>query len=151
MEALENKKTDHPLMLGQVLDKQVQSYLAALRESGAIVNTAIVIACAMGVVKSHDSNLLQCNGGHIVVTKQWAKYLMERMGLVKRRASTKAKVSLPDSDRLKALFLFDVKAVIEMEEIPPELVGSNRHPLCACVQLDNGESGFQTSRNSRYR
>ena len=73
----------------------------------------------MGVVKSHDSNLLQCNGGHIVLTKQWAKYLMERMGLVKRRASTKAKVSLPNFDRLKAQFLFDVKAVIE---IPPELV-----------------------------
>ena len=50
VEALENKKTGRPLML----DKQVQSYLAALRESGAVVNTAIVIACAMGVVKSHD-------------------------------------------------------------------------------------------------
>ena len=50
------------------------------------------------------------------MTKQWAKYLMD---LVKRRASTKAKVSLPDFDRLKAQFL---KAVIEMEEIPPELV-----------------------------
>ena len=56
VEALENKKTGRPLMLSQDLDKQVQSYLAALRESGAVVNTAIVIACAMGVVKSHDSN-----------------------------------------------------------------------------------------------
>ena len=86
------------------------------------MNTAIVSACAMGVLKSHDSNLLQCNGRHIVLTKQWAKYLMERMGLVKRQASMKAKVSLPDFDRLKAQFPFDVKAVIEMEETPPELV-----------------------------
>ena len=44
------------------------------------------------------------------------------MGFVKRRASTKAKVSLPDFDRYKAQFLFDVKAVIEMEEIPCELI-----------------------------
>ena len=52
-------------MLSQDLDKQVQSCLAALRENGAVVNTAVVIACAMGVVKSHDSTLLQCNGGGI--------------------------------------------------------------------------------------
>ena len=122
VEALENKKTGRPLMLGQDLDKQVQLYLAPLRESGAVVNTSIVIACAMGVVKSHDSNLLQCNGGHIVLSKQWAKYLMERMGLVKRRASMKESVSLLEFDRLKAQFLFDVKAVMEIEEIPPELV-----------------------------
>ena len=56
------------------------------------------------------------------MTKQWAKYLMEHMGLVKRRASMKAKVSLSDFDRLKAQFLFDVKVMIEMKEIPPELV-----------------------------
>ena len=98
MEALENKKTGCPLMLGQDSDKQVQSYLAALRESGTEVNTAIVIACAMDVVKSHISNLLHCNGGHIVLSKQWTKYLMECMGLVKRRASMKAKVSLPEFD-----------------------------------------------------
>ena len=114
VEALENKKTGRPLMLGQDLDKQVQSHLAAPLESGAVVNTAIVIACAMDIVKSHNSNLLQCNGGHIVLSKPWVKSLMERMGLVKRRASTKAKVSLPEFDRLKAQFLFDVKAVMEL-------------------------------------
>ena len=51
------------------MDKQVRAYLAALRENGAVVNTTIAIACATGVVISHDSNLLQCNGGHILLTK----------------------------------------------------------------------------------
>ena len=71
-------------MLGQDLDKQVKSYLAALCESGTVVNTAIVIACAMAVMKSHNSNFLQCNSGNIVLSKQWTKYLVEHMGLVKR-------------------------------------------------------------------
>ena len=114
---LVNKKTGRPLMLGEDLDKQVQAYLKELRENGAVVNTAITIACARGVVKNVDSNLLECNGGHISLTKHWAKYLLERMGFVKRPASTKAKVSLPDFERFKAQFVFDVKAVIEMEEI----------------------------------
>ena len=64
----------------------------------------------------------QCNEGHVSLTKHWAKYLMERMGLGKRPASTKAKVSLPDFDRFKVQFPFDVKAVIEIEEIPCELI-----------------------------
>ena len=122
MKELANKNIGRPLTLGEDLDKQVRAYLSALRENGAVVNTAITIACAKGVVKCFDSNLLECNGGHISLTKHWAKYLMERMGFVKRRASTNAKVSLPDFERFKAQFIFDVKAVIEMEEIPSELV-----------------------------
>lgn len=102
----------------------MQAYfkLVFLRQNGAVVNTAITMACAEGVVKSYDRNLLECNGGHISLTKHWAKYLMERMGFVKRRASTKAKVSVSDFDQLKAQFVFDIKAIIEMEEIPGELV-----------------------------
>lgn len=68
-------------MLGEELDKQVHTYLRAFRENGAIV---IAIACAQGVIKAHDSNLLVCNGGHISLTKPWAKYLLNRMGFVKR-------------------------------------------------------------------
>ena len=114
-----DKKRGHPLLLGCELDKQVLAYLISLHENGAVINTTITMACAEGVVKS---NLLVCNGGHMLLTKHWAKYLMERMGFVKRRASTKAKVSVSDFQQLKAQFVFDVKTVIEMVEIPGELV-----------------------------
>jgi hypothetical protein len=119
---LVNKKLGRPLMLGEDLDKQVRAYLTALRENGVVVNTAITIACAKGVVKCFNSNLLDCNGGHISLTKHWAKCLMERMEFVKRRANTKTNISLPDFERYKAQFIFDVIAVIEMEEIPSDLV-----------------------------
>ena len=122
LRALPNRKSGRPLMLGDDLDKQVRAYLTSLRENGAAVNTAIAIACATGIVKSHDSNLLECNGGHVLLTKHWAKYLLRRMGFVKRRASTAAKVSPSCFEKLKAQFNFDIKAVIEMEEIPSELV-----------------------------
>ena len=113
---LPEKKTGRPLMLREGLDKQVQAYLVSLRENGAVINiaTCIAMACAQGGVKSYDSNLLECNGGHISLTKNWTKYLMERMGFVKRRASTKAKVSVSDFDQLKSQFVFDVKAIVEI-------------------------------------
>ena len=119
---LVDKKRGSPLLLGSELDKQVQAYLTTLRTNGAVVNTAIAMACAEGVVKSHDSNQLECNGGPISLTKHWAKYLLHRMGFVKRRASTKAKLSASNFEELKTQFLFDIKVIIEMEEIPGDLV-----------------------------
>ena len=35
----------------------MRTYLISLRENGAVVNTAIALACAEGIVKSKDSNL----------------------------------------------------------------------------------------------
>ena len=119
---LVNKKRGRPVLLACDLDRQVRAYLSALRSNGAVVNTAIAIACAEGIIKNFDSNLLECNGGHIRLTKSWAKCLMLRMGFVKRRASTKAKVSVADFEQFKTQFIFDIRAVIEMEEIPGELV-----------------------------
>ena len=44
------------------------------------------------------------------------------MGFVKRRSTTKAKVNISDFEERKSQFIFDIKATINMEEIPPELV-----------------------------
>ena len=97
---------------------QVRAYLVGLRAHGAVVNTAIAIGCAEGVLKSKDSNLLAFNGGHISVTKHWGKHLLTRMGFVKHRASTKAKITVPNFEEVKAEFLFDIKVLVEMDDIP---------------------------------
>ena len=122
MKELPNRKRGRPLVLGEELDQQVQAYLLEYRRNATVVNTAIVIGCAQGLVKDHDSNLLEANGAPIALTKSWAKYLLSRMGFVKRRASTKGKKLATDFHELKAQFLFDIKAMIEMEEIPQDLV-----------------------------
>ena len=98
------------------------AYILALRENGAVINSAIVKACALGVVKKHDANLLKCNGGHIEFTKFWAVSFLARLNFVKRKSSTKAKVSIADFEEKKAQFLFDIKSLIDMEEISPDLV-----------------------------
>ena len=56
VQELVDKKRGCPLLLGSELDKQVQAYLTTLCTNGAVVNTAIAMACAEGVVKSHDGN-----------------------------------------------------------------------------------------------
>ena len=54
---LPEKKRGRLLLLGDELDKQVKSYIRYLRERGAVVNTAIVLGVAQGIVRNHDSNL----------------------------------------------------------------------------------------------
>ena len=80
---LPDKKTGRPYLLGEELDERVQRYLIALRERGAVINTSIVLACAEGLLKNQDSNLLASNGGPIVLTKSWGKCLLKRMDFVK--------------------------------------------------------------------
>lgn len=119
---LPNKKRGRPLMLGAELDSQVETFLKELRSNGGVVNTAITMAAAEGIVQNSDSQLLAKNGGNIVISTHWAKSLLARMGFVKRRVTTKAKVSVNEFEEHKEQFLFDTKAIIQMEDIPDSLI-----------------------------
>ena len=51
-----------------------------------------------------DVNLLACNRGSIALTKEWARYVLQRIGMVKRSANTKTKVTVKGFDELKDFF-----------------------------------------------
>ena len=68
-------------------------------------------------IKNFDSNLLLENGGHISLTKAWAKYLLHRLGFVKRRSNTKANVSPSDFSQLQEQFSYDARVLIKIMEI----------------------------------
>ena len=122
LEELPTKKMGRPLLLGEEIDRQVKEYLKYLREQGSAINTVIAIATAEGVVRSVDASLLACNGGGIHLTKAWARSLLNRMGMVKRRVCSKAKIDIHNFVGIKEEFLLDVKNVISMDKIPPSLV-----------------------------
>ena len=115
-------KRGRPLLLGSELDARVECFLKALRANGAVINTAIVMATADGIIWNHDSSLLAKNGGHIAITKHWASSIMTRMKFVKRRGNSKAKITVDNFDVLKKHFISDVQAISEFEEIPDELI-----------------------------
>ena len=77
------KKRGRPLLLGEQLDKQVKDYISYLRAQGCIINTHVVIAVGKGIVMGKGSNLLDCNDGSLVLTKDWARNILNRMGMVK--------------------------------------------------------------------
>lgn len=122
IDELPTKKRGRPTLLLEELEVQLKAYLTTLRDNGGVVNTAITLASARGFVIKKDSNLLAENGGHLSLGKNWAKSFLRRVGFVKRKGTTKAKVAVADFESLKREFVFIVKGVIEMDEVPPQLV-----------------------------
>ena len=112
------QKTGRPLMLGKELDKQVREYVRDLRAMGVTINTAVVLASAEGIIMHKDANLLQS----IELTEGWGKYLLQRIGFVKRKGTTKAKISIEHFKEVKKEYLLDIKLVISMDEIPGDFV-----------------------------
>ena len=108
IKVIPEKKMWHPLLLGIDLDKEVQAYLRTICKAGCPIDTAVTLGAATGLVRRKDSNLLAANGGPIVLTRGWAQYLLTRMGYVKRKASSTAKVTVEDFASVKAQFLLDI-------------------------------------------
>lgn len=82
------------------------------------MDTSVVIATGEGVLESIDANLLKT----LTLTKGWAKSLLMHMGMVKRKVSSKAKVDVERFDIVKQAFLMDIKNIVCLDEIPPELI-----------------------------
>jgi len=114
-------KRGRPLLIGDELDRQVREYILETRRVGGDINTAVVIAGGTGIVMSQNPSLLKgMKDGKL--TKDWAKYVLQRMGFVKRKATTKAKINVQDFEEIKKLFLLDVSNVVKMDEICEEMI-----------------------------
>ena len=79
----------------------------------------VVLAAGEAIVQHHNKSLFNENGGLINLTRHWARSLMN---FVKRKATTAAKIKPSHFDELKEQYLLDIKAVVEMEKVPSELV-----------------------------
>ena len=96
----------------------MREYVKELRKFGVVINAHVVIALGMGLVINKDANLLVENGSHISLDKHWLKYLLARMGFVKRRGNTKSKVLVEQFDELKELFLLEFNNAVEWINFP---------------------------------
>ena len=111
-----------PLLLGKDLDACVQDYINALRKVIGVVNTTIVMAAANGIIVAKNPALLAQHGGHIEITKVWAKSIFQRTGYVKRKCSNAGKITGGCFKELQEEFLADIKAEVLMNDVPPPLI-----------------------------
>ena len=90
--SLETKDRGRPLLLGEELDAAVQEFANNLWAANGVVNRLVVMGAAEGIISHRDVSKLSSHGGHIKITKSWAKSLLNRMGFVKRKCSTSGKI-----------------------------------------------------------
>jgi len=100
----------------------VISYIKEVCEKKGIVTTAVTIASSEAIVNKVNKGLLKENGGPIELTSIWAKSLHQQINFVKRKATMSAKVEQSHFKELKKQFLLDIKAVIDMEDVPSDLI-----------------------------
>lgn len=74
LDRLPKCKRGRPFILGDDFNKKVQDYITAQKACGTAITREITIAFGIGIVKSHDENLLVENGGKIELTKHWASF-----------------------------------------------------------------------------
>ena len=133
VKTLPMKKRGRPLTLQEEIDLEVQQYILHLREIGGPVNGAVVRASAKGILKRKIKEARGSKEGPgptmPVLTKDWNRYLLERLQFVKRKANTKAKLSVENFSQLKHDYLSDTSGIVDIEEIPhiSSLIGITRH------------------------
>ena len=112
-----------PLLLGE-FDKDVQTYLRALRKAGTPVSAPVILAAADGVITANNRSLLSKYGGHIELNRPWAVSIMRLMGFVQRRGSTQTKAKLSDQQiaQMKHTYLTQINGMVKAHNIPSELV-----------------------------
>ena len=117
-------KRGRKVMLGEELDEKVKTYVQVLRSNGAPIGSSVVMAVGLGMIRAHDRTLLVEHGGHIAITKAWAMSLLQRMGYVKRKATTKSAPGITPEvfESLKDGFLKQVARMVQLRNIPDCLI-----------------------------
>ena len=114
---LPNKKTGHPLATGEEIDQQKKGLFNRSEKERLYHEYQCCYHCGEGILLSKNQSLsTDC------LTQDWDNYLFTRMGLVKRKGNTKAKVDVEKFNEVKKLFHQDIWNVIVMDEMPAELV-----------------------------
>ena len=100
---------------------KVQMYLKKVRDGGGVVSGRITVVATRGL--TCNRSMLAEYGRHIELNVDWAYSLLRRMKFVQRKVTTdKSKHVVAEFLEPKEQFPADVIAMVEMEEIPPELI-----------------------------
>lgn len=122
MKTLPTKVRGRPLMLGEEIDDEVKQFIKNVRTSGGVVNTIIVVAAVQGIVGAENRALLKENGGHMDINRDYARSLMRRMNLVKRKGTKTARKLPDDFEKIKGDFLDKISKCVKENNIPHELI-----------------------------
>ena len=116
------KPRGRPPLLGDKLDNLLKERIISMCARGAPVATNVIIGIGRGILLKNDKRSLEEFGGYMKLGKEWARSVLRRMGFSKRRGNSKSKVKPDDLSVLRLNYLMDIKGVVEMAEIPDDMI-----------------------------
>ena len=120
--SLPGKTRGRPLLIGNYWDEKVKAYVGALRRNGACVSSKIVIAGAIGLLKTAKPPVLVEHGGTVNLDKTWAKSILTRMGYSKRKGTKGVKNRPSNIDEIAGKFHRQIGRRIHKYKVPDELI-----------------------------
>ena len=106
-------------MLGKH-DDDVQDWIKRVRINGGVINNCIVMAGAEAIMTKLAKHKLEKYGGHVTITKTYARSLLRRMGFVKRKGTKSVKVLPSDFDEIKRKYIEWVGKCANENKVPDE-------------------------------
>jgi hypothetical protein len=110
-----------PVALGDEVDKQIRQHLLRLREEGAPVSNAIVLAVARTYLKRIDLCRYQL-GGEQMLTRALSQSILRPMNFVRRKVTKAAKKLPVDFDQLCSRFYSKIQALVCKHVVPDDLI-----------------------------
>lgn len=104
------------------MDGVLQEMILTMRSRGTPINTSIVVDTGRGLLLKYNKAQLDEFGGEVKLTKEWGRSILRRMCFAKRRANSKTKMLPNNFAEIRDNYLIDVQSVVEMEDIPSDLV-----------------------------
>ena len=132
-------------LLPNEIDAKVIDLVKEMQGSGAVISYNILIGIAKGITAANDRTLLKENGGNIEFSFSWAQSMFNRIGYVKRKATT-AKVPISPGFIKEIGFTFyrSIKTLVDSFDIPPQLIiniDQTPLPYCLTSQYTMAEKG----------
>ena len=68
--------------------QKIKEVVIGVKLSGTVISSKMVISIGNRVLKANDPNTLSEFGGHITLTDDWARGILQSMDWVKRKGTT---------------------------------------------------------------
>ena len=117
---------------------KIKEVIIGIRLAGSVISRKMVISIGKGVLKANNPNSLSEFGGHVTLTDDWARGVLNSMNWVKRKGTT-GKVEPSPQFLVEEIFSFQmaISKVVYEHDIPSELVINLDQTPLSYINLEN--------------
>ena len=81
-------KVGRPNKVNDEIMLKIKEVIIGIRLAGSVISRKMVISIGKGVLKANNPNSLSEFGGHVTLTDDWARGVLNSMNWVKRKGTT---------------------------------------------------------------